>query len=65
MWRSELARTTRQRGEHGGLSCRTKPYSSQMLTPAVYYQITMDSSISEDGAKDNELWVSLGLKYIF
>ena len=36
-----------------------------LLTPAVYYQITMDSSISEDGAKDNELWVSLGLKYIF
>lgn len=36
-----------------------------VLTPAVYYQITMESSISEDGDKDNELWVSLGLKYSF
>lgn len=36
-----------------------------LFTPSVYYQITMDSSISEDGDKENELWVSLGLKYIF
>jgi len=36
-----------------------------VLTPAVYYQITMESSISEDGDADNELWVSLGLKYSF
>lgn len=36
-----------------------------VLTPAVYYQITMDSSISEDGDADNELWVSLGLKCSF
>ncbi len=36
-----------------------------IFTPSVYYQITMESSISEDGAKDNELWVSLGFKYLF
>jgi len=36
-----------------------------ILTPAVYYQITMEESISEDRDKDNELWVSLGLKYAF
>jgi hypothetical protein len=32
------------------------------FTPAVYYQITLNDTINED---DNELWVSLGLKYTF
>ncbi|MEN6576279.1 MAG: hypothetical protein ABFD90_08045 [Phycisphaerales bacterium] len=41
------------------------PGGNLVLTPAVYYQITMESSISEDGDKDNELWVSLALKYAF
>ena len=36
-----------------------------VLTPAVYYQLTLEETISEDGDKDNELWVSLGLKYAF
>lgn len=33
-----------------------------IFTPAVYYQITLDNSINED---DDELWASLGLKYVF
>jgi hypothetical protein len=33
-----------------------------VLTPAVYYQITMDKSVNND---NDELWASLGLKWSF
>jgi hypothetical protein len=33
-----------------------------LLTPSVYYQITLDNAINED---DSEFWVSIGLKYTF
>ena len=41
------------------------PDNSLVLTPAVYYQITMNDSINDDDDGNNELWVSLGLKYSF
>jgi hypothetical protein len=38
------------------------PDGRLLLTPSVYYQITMDNAINED---DSEFWVSVGLKYTF
>ncbi len=38
------------------------PDGNLLLTPSVYYQITMDNAINED---DSEFWVSVGLKYAF
>lgn len=38
------------------------PDGNLVLTPSVYYQITLDNAINED---DSEFWVSLGLKYSF
>lgn len=38
------------------------PDGALLLTPSVYYQITMDNAINED---DSEFWVSVGLSYTF
>jgi hypothetical protein len=46
-----------------GVSTNIDLAQNVVLTPGVYHQITMDSSVNDD--KDNETWVSLGLKYQF
>lgn len=38
------------------------PDGNLLLTPSVYYQITLNNTINED---DSEFWVSVGLKYMF
>jgi len=38
------------------------PDGRLVLSPSVYYQITLDDAINED---DSEFWVSVGLKYTF
>lgn len=38
------------------------PDGRLLLSPSVYYQITLDNAINED---DSEFWVSVGLRYTF